>query len=412
MDFSQFSPDHEYVSFPEPVFDCDMHFYETAESFTRHLPKEYSGLLRLAEVDGRTKMVVRGRISEYIPNPTFEVVAAPGSAIEFFAGKNTEGKDYREMITPMRAIPAFSERDARLELMDRMHISTILNFPTLASIVEVNFMDDPVGSQVLMHAFNQWLYEDWGFRYKDRIFTTPIINLSTVEGAIEELEWVLERGAKTVLIRPAPVAGSQGSKSPFLPYADPFWARVQEAGIPVMFHASDSGYTKYINDWSGGDREMRPFEFDIFADMAGSDRAIMDTVMSAVAHGMLSRFPGIRIGSIENGSKWLKRVVERMDITYVKMPHLFAEHPRDVIARALYVAPYWEDPLEPLLELIGLDHVLFNSDWPHPEGLADPNEYSKYILDEVGVSREDAAKIMGGNMYKLMGIDVPVAAVG
>ena len=58
-------------------------------------------------------------------------------------------------------------------------------------------------------------------------------------------------GAKTVLVRPAPVAGYRGSRSPFLPELDPFWARIQEAGIPVMFHASDSGYTKYSNDWTG-----------------------------------------------------------------------------------------------------------------------------------------------------------------
>jgi predicted TIM-barrel fold metal-dependent hydrolase len=267
-------------------------------------------------------------------------------------------------------------------------------------------MDDPIGSQAIVHAFNEWLYEDWGFQYVDRIFTTPIVNLGTLDGAITELEWVLARGAKTILIRPAPVAGFNGSRSPFLPEFDPFWARVQESGISVMFHASGSGYTRYANEWSGVEGEMRPFEFDVFADMSTSDRAIMDTVMSAVGHGMLSRFPGIRIGSIENGSKWLKRVVERMDTTYGKMPHLFAEHPRDVIARALYVAPYWEDPLEPLLDLIGLEHVLFNSDWPHPEGLADPLEYSTYLLDEVGLSAADADQIMGLNMHKLMGVDV------
>lgn len=410
MRYSEYSEDLEFTDFNAPVFDCDMHLYETAESFTRHLPKQYRGLIRLAEVNGRTKMVIKGRISDYIPNPTFETVAAPGTALDFFFGGNTEGKEYREMIKTMKAIPAFTDRDARLEMMDQMHIATILNFPTLASTVEVNFMDDPIASQVIVHAFNEWLYEDWGFSYKDRIYTTPIINLSTVEGAIEELEWALARDAKTVLIRPAPVAGYGSSRSPFLPYADPFWARVQEAGIPVMFHASDSGYTRYANDWRGQDLEMRPFEFDVFADMTASDRPIMDTLMSAVAHGMLSRFPGIQIGSIENGSRWLRRVFERMDVTYGKMPHLFAEHPRDTLARALYVAPYAEDPLDELIEMIGVEHVLFNSDWPHPEGLADPNQYAKHMTEDVGIARDDVVKIMGTNMYKLMNVDVPTAA--
>ena len=404
MEFTRYSPDMTYTELPYEVFDCDFHFYETADSFTRYLPKEYEGLVRLASIDGRTKMIVRGRISDYIPNPTFEVAAEPGSGFEYFSGKNTEGRTYREIVQSMRAIPEFTDRDARLTLMDRMHIHATLNFPTLASIIEVNFMDDPIASQVLIHAFNQWMYDEWGFDHVGRIFTTPVMNLATAEGAVKELEWALERGAKTVLVRPAPVAGFKGPKSPFLPYADPFWRLVEEANIPVMFHSSDSGYTKYTNDWNGSDQEMRPFESNVFSDLSMSQRPIEDTIYAAVGHGMLSRFPGVRIASIECGSAWLKRAVEKFKVTYGKMPQLFAEHPLDVLHRALYIAPYWEDALEPLIETIGIDHILFNSDWPHPEGIADPNEFGLYARDEVGVPEADVAKIMGGNMRELLGV--------
>lgn len=404
MEFQQYAPDMTYTKFDAPVFDCDMHFYETAESFTRYLPKEYRGLIRIANVDGRTKMIVKGRISEYIPNPTFETVAAPCSGFEYFSGKNTSGKSFRDIVKPMKAIPEFTDPVARLALMDRMNIQAIVNFPTLASIIETNFMDDPIASQVLIHAFNEWMHDDWGFDHKGRIFSTPIINLSTVEGAIKELDWALERGAKTILIRPAPVAGFSGSKSPFLPYSDPFWARVQDADIPVMFHASDCGYSRYVNDWNGQNLEMRPFEYDVFADLCEAQRPIQDTIYSAIGHGMLSRFPKVRIASIECGSKWIKRVVEKFEVTYSKMPHMFLENPLDVLKRAVYIAPYWEDPLQPLIDAIGLDHILFNSDWPHPEGLADPNEYARYQRDEVGMSSADLAKVMGGNMFELMRI--------
>jgi predicted TIM-barrel fold metal-dependent hydrolase len=404
MDYRRYSPEMSYSEFGHPVFDCDFHLYEGADAFTRHLPEAYKGLLRLASVDGRTKLIIRGKVSDYIPNPTFEVVAEPGSAAEYFSGRNTEGKSYREIVRPMRAIPEFTDRDARLGLMDRMHIDSIVNFPTLASTLEVNFLDDPVGTQVLVHAFNEWLYDEWGFDYAGRIFTTPVINLATAEGAVNELEWALERGARTVLVRPGPVAGFRGPRSPFLRDSDPFWAAVQEAGIPVMLHASDSGYQKFANEWSGADREMRPFEQDAFATVSQSHRPIMDTVFSAVIHGMLSRFPEVKLGSIENGGVWMKRVVEDLTDGYGKMPHLFAEHPLDVLARQLYVAPYWEEPLQPLIDVIGLDHILFNSDWPHPEGLADPVEYAVFARDEVGLAEDDVAKIMGANMYELMGV--------
>ena len=183
MEFAPDSPDMEFTDIGHPVFDCDFHFYETAESFTRYLPKEYSGPSRLATIDGRTKMIVRDRDRLY-PYLTFEVVAAPGSGFEYFSGRNTEGKSFREIVKPMRAIPEFTDRDARMALIDRMHIQAIVNFPTLASTIEVNFMDDPIATQVLIHAFNEWVYDDWGFDFGGRIYSTPVMNLATTEGAV------------------------------------------------------------------------------------------------------------------------------------------------------------------------------------------------------------------------------------
>ena len=110
------------------------------------MPKEYQDAIRVMEIDGRKKVVVKGKISAYIPNPTFEVVAAPGSGMEYFAAKNTAGKSFREIVTPMKSIPEFND-PARLDLMDRMHVDAVVNFPTLASVVEVNFMDDPITSR-------------------------------------------------------------------------------------------------------------------------------------------------------------------------------------------------------------------------------------------------------------------------
>src|SRR5947209_10103815 len=83
--------------FDFPVFDADNHMYETKEAFTRHLPDPYKGAIDYVEVNGRTKIVICGRISEYIPNPTFEVVAKPGAMEDFFRHGNKEGKDRRKI---------------------------------------------------------------------------------------------------------------------------------------------------------------------------------------------------------------------------------------------------------------------------------------------------------------------------
>jgi AcrR family transcriptional regulator len=74
-----------------------------------------------------------------------------------------------------------------------------------------------------------------------------------VERAIEELDWVLERWARVVLIRPAPVPGYRGSRSFGLEEFDPFWQKVVEDDVLVAVHSSDSGYERYANDWMGRD---------------------------------------------------------------------------------------------------------------------------------------------------------------
>jgi hypothetical protein len=69
------------------------------------------------------------------------------------------------------------------------------------------------------------------------------------------------------------------------------------------------------------------------------------------------------------------------------------------------VTPFWEDPIQPVVDIIGLDHVLYSSDWPHPEGLADPVGYYKFCEEE-GLSTEAIKKIMGANMFDLMEVGV------
>ena len=52
-----------------PVFDSDHHLYETRDALTRYLPDKYKGAIDYVDVHGRTKILVRGKISNYIPKP-------------------------------------------------------------------------------------------------------------------------------------------------------------------------------------------------------------------------------------------------------------------------------------------------------------------------------------------------------
>src|SRR5246127_4659105 len=108
---------------PFPVFDADNHMYETQDALTKFLPDNRKHVIDYVQVRGRTKIVVRGHISDYIPNPTFEVVARPGAQEEYFKHGNPEGKSRREIFgEPMRGIPAFREPGPRLELMNELGV--------------------------------------------------------------------------------------------------------------------------------------------------------------------------------------------------------------------------------------------------------------------------------------------------
>jgi len=387
-----------------PIFDADNHMYETEEALTKFLPKQYAKAIEYIDIKGRTKIVVRGTISEYIPNPTFTVVAAPGAQEEYYRHGNPDGKSYREIIgDPIKCLPAFREPAPRLELMDEQGIDGALMFPTLASLIEERMKDDPELIQVIVHALNRWMYETWQFDYEGRIFATPVIAMGMVDKALEELEWVIGRGARCVLIRPAPVPGLRGTLSPGLLDAFPDGVELGEAGLLVGMHASDSGYNQIANWWESSS-EFLPFQPSAFRALSQGRRPIYDTMAAMVCHGAFTRFPELKVAAVENGANWVRALLGDLGDVYHKMPQEFAEDPRQAFLRNVYVNPFWEDNLQALVDLVGPDHVLFGSDFPHPEGLADPIAYVDELEDmDDGVK----AKIMGGNLAGLMGVAVP-----
>jgi predicted TIM-barrel fold metal-dependent hydrolase len=383
-----------------PVFDGDNHLYETREALTAYLPPEYKSAITYVEVEGRTKIATLGQISDYIPNPTFDRVAAPGAQEDYFRNGNPKGLSRRDVLG--KAIPcadAFREPGPRLELLDQQGVDRTMMYPTLASLVEERFREFPDATHAIIHALNEWLHNSWTFDYKDRIFTTPIITLPIVEKAVEELDWVLERGARAVLIRPAPVPGLRGPRSFALPEFDPFWKRISDTGTLVIMHASDSGYSRLANEWEGAG-EFKPFQGSPFrAYFTQAHSPAGDAVAALACHGTLSRFPDLKIASVENGSNWFAPMLEALADTYKKMPQDFQEHPVEAITRCIYMNPFWEDDVPELAKSIPMDHIFFGSDFPHPEGLADPLSYLDHIKD---LPKEQIAGIMGANLAGLL----------
>jgi predicted TIM-barrel fold metal-dependent hydrolase len=397
---------------PYSTFDADNHLYENRDALTKFLPREYEGVIRYVEINGRTKLAIRDRITDYIPNPTFVKVAAPGGAgMDITQGGGGFGSAgvglHRKKMVVMPGIDAFFDPEPRFELMKEMGIDRTLLWPTLASALEERVADDPDVTVAVIHALNEWMHEHWTYVYSDAIYSTPIISLAAgADRALEELEYIHERGARIFLIRVAPVPTWKGRKSFALPEFDPFWARVQELDVIVGMHSGDPGYHRYLNEWEGlgglemsiakGARTINP----AFQALSSEKDNLIDAMASIIGHGLATRFPGLKFMPVEFSSRWIRPFYKKLQRIYEASPVLFDEDPVEVFNRNVWVHAFHERDPKGLIDLgIPVDHLMFGSDFPHPEGMADPLAYSEVVKD---LPAEQQALIMGGSLEKAM----------
>jgi predicted TIM-barrel fold metal-dependent hydrolase len=391
---------------PYETFDADNHLYENRDALTKFLPDEYDGAIKYVEVGSRTKLAVRDHISEYIPNPTFGKVAAPGSwgNTADNHGHGSVGAHTGAKPKVMPSLDAFFDPEPRLALMKEMGIDRTLLWPTLASVLEERVADDPDLAVAVVHALNEWMHEHWSFVYSDAIFSTPIISLAAGIGpALEELQYVHERGARIFLIRVAPVPTWKGRKSFALPEFDPFWAEVVRLDLAVGMHSGDAGYQRYLNEWEGIPTETLPFKATgspAFQAMASDKNVIHDAMASIIGHGLATRFPTLKFMPVEYWAEWVRPFVHRIQAAYETSPVLFDEDPFEVFKRNIYVHIFHEPDPQGLLDLgLPADRLMFGSDFPHPEGIADPLAYSEVVG---GLTAGQQELIMGGTVAQAL----------
>lgn len=382
--------------------DADNHYYEPLDAFTRHLPEEFRQRgVRPVQDGKRVQLLIGGRVNRFVPNPTFDPIIVPGCLDALFRGRIPEGTDPRSLmqVEPLRA--EYQDRDARLAVMDEQGLDAVLLFPTLGCGVEEALREDVEATMATVSAFNRWLEEDWGFDHQGRIIGAPMLSLADPEAAAAEVDSLVERGARIVHVRPAPVPGPHGTSRSLGDKAhDPVWARLAEASVPVAFHLGDSGYNRFFAAAWGGKAEFGFGNHDVLGSVLVADRAIHDTIASLVVHGVFTRHPGLRVASIENGSDWAALLVKRLRKQANQTPWVFGEDPLDTVRRHVWMTPYLEEDLGALAELVGVERILFGSDWPHGEGVAEPLDFTKELggFDERGVRRimrDNAAELLG-----------------
>lgn len=356
-------------------FDADNHYYEALDAFTRHLdPRLGPRTVQWAEINGRKYHVVAGRVSRAVVNPTFTPVAKAGALHAYFRG-NPDGRSPLEFLRDREPIrPEYRDRDARLRVLDEHGLDGVWLFPTLGVLYEELLKHDPEAVTITFTAFNRWLEEDWGFAHRGRIFAAPYLSLADVDWAVRELEWALARGARVICMRPAAAWTASGPCSLADPRFDPFWARVAEAGVTVVAHAGDSGYSSegYAHDGFGASFEgMMGPNVKLFH----IERAAHDFLVTLCFDKLFERFPRLRVASVENGSEFLGDLFRKLRSTARKYVGWFGEDPVEVFRRHVWINPFWEDDVGEVVSFMGADRVIFGSDWPHIEGMPRPLDY-------------------------------------
>ena len=373
------------------IFDADNHYWESSDAFTRYRASKFKDRgLRLVPKDGTVRYFIGDREHPILPGPgDLHGRPVPGALFDYFAGKASHDPFMPELWSQKPdEHPEWYHRDARLRCMDEQGIEATWMFPSHGVCIEGPMQPDIEALVHILGAFNRWIDDEWGFAHENRIFGVPLLSLSDLDAALKELEWAISRGARVITLRNGPAFTVDGTRSPADPRFDPFWARVQEAGITVTVHAGfEDGY-KQVDDaiastWgmdmaghSGtmiGRNETDHNSKLLF--MLQKHRLVHDFAAVLISHRLFERFPRLKFAFIENGGTWVGPLLHDLQVVHAQNPGMFRSNPVDQFHNNCWVAPFVEDDVEDLARHMPVERILFGSDWPHAEGVAHPREF-------------------------------------
>jgi predicted TIM-barrel fold metal-dependent hydrolase len=326
------------------VVDSDRHVIEPTDLWLEYLPAP----LRSAaprQVGG--DLVLAGRSA-------FGNIGA--------AARRIVGAQAAERIADLRAA---AHPAGQLDAMDRQGVDVAYLFPTYALYLAYVDGADAELSSAIASAYNRWL-ADYCRAAPDRLRGVGLIARHDPTAMLAELERVVSYGFSAVVLRPNPIAGRALNH----PAYEPFWAACAARGIPVTFHEGTQANTPTV----GADRFATRFA----QHACSHPMEQMLAFLALLEAGVLHRHPDLRLAFLEAGASWLPSWLWRLD--QLSWPHMQQEvreevplPPSTYFKRQCYVS---FDPTEPgldlVIETIGLDRLLFGSDYPHPDHGAVP----------------------------------------
>jgi predicted TIM-barrel fold metal-dependent hydrolase len=392
-----------------PIIDTDTHLTEPADLWTSRMSSQRWGDLipHVKRIEDREAWFIGDkRVASQVGHSQF-ARNADGSPKRIPGGSG--GPDTPQTFDTVH--PSAYDAKERLKVMDASGVSVAALYPNLSffgyegfyrAVNEADFQLDCV------RAYNDFIL-DFTNTEPDRFIPLAVIPYWDVAEAVKEIERCAENGFKGLVTTAAPHLHDR----PYMAdrHWDPMWAAASAASLPVSFHAGGGDLSSHINttreDVEGYANSHARLTTAVFLD---NGHQLVDLLHS----GILPRFPDLKFISVESGLGWVPFVLESVDYHFDKL-EVFRERPEfkakpsEYFRNQVYVN-YWFEELNPFyIERVGLNNILFETDYPHATCIAF-EEVQATIDAGLGSADQDTReRILWRNAAELYRLPDPVA---
>jgi len=383
------------------IIDADTHITEPADLWTTRLPKKYRELGPRLVRNPDTQWDV-WQIGERSPIVPVGFTAIAGWPEPFPSAPRNMDE------VPLAAYDA----TARLDYMDSLGIWAMALYPNVGGFGSQAFLNLKDGDLMLecVRAYNDFLL-DWIAPAPERFIPIMATPFWDVDATVAEIERCAKLGHKGILFSGEPQTHSQpilGNR-----HWDRVWECAQAADLPISFHIGtgnfDGGFTPERIEHHGIGCSNAFTTVGLFLD---NGRQITDLLLS----GVLPRYPKLRFVSVESGIGFIPFILEAADYAFEysevrrERPE-FDMLPSEYFARQVYGCFFFEE-LAPqrLLDRIGVDNIMFETDYPHPVCLYG-NVREKIDASLAATDETVRRKLLYENAARLYRVEAPDRAV-
>ncbi len=249
------------------------------------------------------------------------------------------------------------------------------------------------GAVAATRAFNDTL-ADYASADPDRLVVSYQIPLHDMDDAIAEVQRVAALGGRSLQV---PVFPAELG----LPdYHDdryrPLWAAVQETGLPLCCHV---GLNAAFDDLARRDpTPQRALCVPLIA------MSTAEAMGMWILGGVLERFPGLRLVFVEPGLGWVAWWLDNIDDLVIRQHYeapAISLRPSDYFHRQIHLTFMEEErSVQTLRDRIGVDNIMWASDYPHPPTTW-PNSQASLARQFAGVPDADRRKIVCDNATRV-----------